>query len=1313
MMPPRRRYRPFGWAETLRAFCGALLAFWPWMLLSGSAVHGAGESPGAGEFQAYLLRHAQAGDIETTLAGLLPPGSEVVVDPKGNRLLVRGPFEAHQTVQKVLDSLDRAAAPAAAKAPAQPSQPILRVYACAAGEAAKTAADLQATLGNIAGVRIVADARTSQVLVYAPPEVQARVAEQLQQGQPATARPAAAPASAPDSASAPPVPRREIQLRHLTAAKLESALADMLGSRLVAVTTSAREAPQYRLTLGEGRWIGLAFNRRDDRVMIEGAGPGAESTVRLIQALDAPAASADERVRAIPLKGVRSADLQRTVDAIRTANGPRDQSARDASVPANGAEAPKAVAGLAAPEPKEPPREAAQAPAGREAMAPRADGQAPAAAAPAAEPKAEPPAKPDEEGGTLIGPVQVETLEGLDMLVIRGHRRDVEQVGEIIARIEELSAKTLPQIEIYLMQHVGCEAMAALVRPIYQEVFQPRQGTVSLTALVKPNALLVIGRPENVTTMLDLVKRLDQPVEPETQLRVFPLRHATASAAQTTVTEFYAQRAGLGPQVRVSADFRSNSLVVQASPRDMNEVALMIAKLDVPVNEAVDELRVFKLEHTLASELAPILQTAVTGQVGARAPGQPAVPTAQAGAQAAQQKSNMLRFVTIDARGQQRLESGILMDVRITADPRGNTLMVSAPAESMPLLEALIRQLDQPPALQAQIKVFTIVNADATTLADLLANLFGRPTGAAGAQPVAPGAVPTVVQTAAAAGESTLVQLRFATDVRTNSIIAAGTSGDLAVVEAILLRLDESDVRDRKTTVYRLKNSPADQVSTAINNFLRSERTLMQIAPGVLSPFEQIEREVVVVPEIVSNSLIVSATPRFFDEIKRIVEELDARPPMVMIQVLIAEVALRSVDEFGVELGLQDSILFDRGLLSNIQTLTETFTTAGGNQTTSQRIVSSEATPGFNFNNPNLPLGNNAGATNTRVVGSQGLSSLGVGRINSELGFGGLVLSASSESVSALIRALKQCQRLEVLSRPQVMTLDNQPAFIQVGQRVPRITSTQTTATGTINATVLENVGLILAVTPRISPDGLVVMEIDAENSKLGPESEGIPISININGDVIRSPRIDTSMAQTTVSAVSGQTVVLGGLLTKHKTKLTRRVPLLSDIPVVGNLFRYDMEDIKKNELLIIMTPHIVKTEEDAEKIKLAESARMDWCLADVVKLHGDSGLRGRRDEWLDDEVPVIYPDLNPAGQAQPRSPAGVPEVVPTPDAMPLPAVVPPASPPEASQPPRVLPQPGAAPADREPSMVRPPPKSDPAPVQPVQQSAYNPLRGS
>lgn len=1181
------------------------LRFCAWLGLAvGTALPGTGwaAEQASPDFRPYPIQHVRATDLESTLVSLLPAGTEILIDPRGNRVLIRGPASTHAAAERVIQSLDKtpAAAPAAAEAPR--SAPLLKIYPCAPGQAKPMADALQAEFGATAGVRIVPDERTAQILVVAPTELHGPIASRLTApGQ--TVPPAAQPGAAPQPPAAQPTARqpsgRPYQLTRVPAERFEAFAAAMLGNRFVPAGSGNPNIGVYRLLTADGSQVVVTVNRAANTVEIAGNGPAVDSFTQFVRAIDAAPVGGDESTRLVALHSTRPDDARRTVDALRASNGGRKVAVAPGPLAAK----------LFQSRPGETIAVAQAAPAGPAPAAPAPGSQAPVAPtgpAPQAAPGGEADAGQGEAGG-MIGPVQVEMLDGLDVLIIRGHRRDVQRVMEIIQQIERLSQETEPAIIVFPLSHVDSVPLATLVNQLYAEVFASRQGAVSITALVKPNAMLLIGRKESVQQVIDLIKRLDVPVPPESQFQVFRLRHAAATTVQTTVQGFFTDRGGLSPQVRVTADSRSNALIVQASPRDMAEVAAMIARLDVDTSEAVNELKIFHLSHASADELLPVLQDAIGGQAAARlgAAGAPApqAPTPQAGGAATSPRTSMLQLMTVDVQGQRKLNSGILSDVKITADARANTLVVSAPADSMPLIEALIKQMDQPAAVRAEIKVFTVVNGDATALAQTVQDLFG--------QTATPGQTGALGAAGTAAGENSLVPLRLAVDLRTNSIIAAGTRSELLVVEAVLLRLDETDVRNRKSIVYRLKNAPAADVANAVNSFLRSERDVERLAPGVVTPFEQIEREVVVVPEPVSNSLIVSATPRFFDEIARLVEELDQRPPMVMIQVLIAEVTLTNTDEFGVELGLQDSVLFNRSI--------------GG---TGGALV-----PGFNFNNQ--PLGGFPYSPNT--VGTQGLSSLSLNRSNSELGFGGLVLSASSESVSVLLRALQERRRLEVLSRPQVMTLDNQPAYIQVGQRVPQIRGVSLTAYGQTNNVDYEDVGLILQVIPRISPDGLVVMEIDANRSDVGPEAEGIPVSISSTGQVIRSPRINRTLAQTTVSALSGQTVILGGLISKQKILTHRQVPLLGDVPVLGNLFRYDFTRNQRSELLIIMTPQIVRNEEDMERIKKIEAARMHWCLADVIEMHGDAGLRARCDDWSDAETTVVHPD------------GAKPEVVPTP----------------------------------------------------------------
>ena len=804
--------------------------------------------------------------------------------------------------------------------------------------------------------------------------------------------------------------------------------------------------------------------------------------------------------------------------------------------------------------------------------------------------------------------VQVEVLPDLDVVILRGRDADIDELAQIIKRLEELAAGAQPQIEVYQLQHAPGEAISEIIGNVAEDYTGPRQGRVTVTPLSKPNALLIIGWGNALQATLDLIRKLDQPVAAENELQVIQLRNAAADETAQTIQQFFDGRPGLGPQVLVTADRRTNSLIIHAAPRDLAEVRRMVEQLDVPRGDSVNRAAVIQLKHSLAADLATVLQNALQG----------AQSTDQS------QRAAALELLTVNEEGREMLLSGDLDNVQVTASTRTNALVVTGPPATVRLLAELIRRLDTPRDA-AQIKVFRITHGDAASLVQVLESLLL--SSGEGDDPQLPNA----------AGETSLTPLRFSVEERTNSIIAAGSEGDLRIVEALLTRLDEEDASQRRNAVYHLKNAPATDVAATINQFLRSERLIESVAEGAVSITQQIEREVVVVPEVVSNKLVVSATPRFFDEVRELIEKLDEPPAQVMIQVLIGEVDLNNTEEFGIELGLQSSVLFDRSLLGDLVTTTESFQVPSGNTVitaTEDVIQAASNTPGFNFNN--LPLGNSGSdqaLARSRAVGGQGLSSFAVGRVNNELGFGGLVLSASSESVSMLIRALQESRRIEILSRPQIRTLDNQPALIQVGENVPFILNSTITAFGQTNSIEFRDVGLILGVTPRISPDGTVVMEVDAEKSTVGPEEQGIPIAVTIDGTIIRAPSIETTRAQTTVSAASGETIVLGGLITKNNAVINRSVPYLSDIPLIGDVFRFDSVVNRRKELLIILTPQVIYSAADEERIKQAEMARMSWCTADVYDLQGDVDYRFPNEMTnLDKPTEVIYPDIQPRG---------------------------------------------------------------------------------
>ena len=1153
---------------------------------------------GGGHYEAYTLRYKKAADVEAQLVELLrhsTPKPHVVADPRDNQLLVRGSEAAHQIAKQFIQSVDR---PPVAQTRPQ-STPFVNGYHAARDRLAETAARLHARYAGRGDVRVTTDAGTSQILVLAPPDVHQAIASELT---------SPAVMDTPTPARRTPAPRPQfaeqtVRLSQVPIDRFENQFRQLLGSRLEPVRGAVAGQPNYVFVKATRR-VEVTVDQQRGLVRLAGDQSVVAQLARLAHALDMLETSGRElgaTTRIVPVHRADPAKVREAVDAYRAGttglpdrlappNSGRMPAANDTSrrkprqrmpialvqhtEPAGGAAQPKDAPG------------AGQIPTTEEELAEEEQRQ--------------------EAFRELGDNVEIDTLPDLDVIILRGRDHEVDEVARIIAEIERLSAETIPEIDIYQLRHVHCMSLVTIIDLVATDLIGGRQGKIHVTPLVKPNAILLVGWGEAVAAMKELIAKLDQPVAPESQIRVYRLRHAAVTEAQRVLEDAFADPQGLGPAIDVTADMRTNSLIVRASPRDLAEVDHLISRLDQGDSGIVNQARIFKLKNTLAMDLATTLQSAITAAGGG--PGEP--------------RSAVLELLTADVQGQRLLRSGVLSDVQITPDPHTNSLMVAAPAESMDLLAALIEQLDTPTAV-AQIKVFEILNGDANSLIDMLRTLLPAEAMVAGPQ------------LAGAEGESTLVPVRFSVDTRTNSIIATGSEGDLAIIEALLLRLDQQDVEQRKNEVYRLRNSPALDVALAINEFLRSERQLQQEAAGVVSPFEQIEREVVVVPEPVSNSLILSATPRFFDEIMALVEDIDKQPDQVMIQVVIAEVVLEDYDEFGIEMGLQDSVLFDRSLLGDLETVTRTTSTpsAGGATTvTEQVVVAATNTPGFAFNN-NDPgnAGSDKAFGQSNTIGAQGLAHFALSRLNAERGYGGMLLSASSDSVSVMIRALQHLRTLQVLGRPQIMTLDNQPAFIQVGQRVPRISGSRFDGRTQTNNVELENTGLILGVTPRISPEGMVVMEIDAEKSQLGSENDGVVVSV-VEGLPIRSPTIDVTMAQTTVSAANGETIILGGLITKRTEMIRRRVPYLSSIPILGDMFRYDSDDVVRRELLIFLTPHVVGVGDDFDRIKQAEAARMNWSLADVHDIHGPTGLYQDEDTYLKGQGEVIYPDTNPHG---------------------------------------------------------------------------------
>ena len=279
-------------------------------------------------------------------------------------------------------------------------------------------------------------------------------------------------------------------------------------------------------------------------------------------------------------------------------------------------------------------------------------------------------------------------------------------------------------------------------------------------------------------------------------------------------------------------------------------------------------------------------------------------------------------------------------------------------------------------------------------------------------------------------------------------------------------------------------------------------------ASGTQTLAAELVGQVEVVPDQDTNSLLVLTATKYEPQVKTLIDELDRPVPQVLIKCLIAEVTHDRSDDLGVDFS---SINLSKGL---------TWGTS---------------------------LGNAASAVTN----------------------GGLAVNLVESQITSTFHALAVAGKLDVLSRPYILTSDNQEAEILVGQNVPIVTNSQTNSTGQlINTISYRNVGIILDVTPHINPDGVVVMDVAPEISDISDQS--VPITTGVT-----SPVFDTRSASSRVGVRDGDTIVIGGLMQDQKTQTITKIPLLGDIPWLGLLFQRDQVTKTKTELLIFLTPHV------------------------------------------------------------------------------------------------------------------------------------------
>lgn len=193
--------------------------------------------------------------------------------------------------------------------------------------------------------------------------------------------------------------------------------------------------------------------------------------------------------------------------------------------------------------------------------------------------------------------------------------------------------------------------------------------------------------------------------------------------------------------------------------------------------------------------------------------------------------------------------------------------------------------------------------------------------------------------------------------------------------------------------------------------------------------------------------------------------------------------------------------------------------------------------------------------------------------------------------LSGFINALKSDSKFQILSTPRIFTSNNVNAEINISQRVPYVTSQRTDANGNITFNyAFEDVGIVLNVTPRITAGGYVTMEVlQTANDLQGFTSFNAPI-------------VNQRQADTTVAVKDGETIILGGIIRSTVNSTVKKIPLLGDIPILGNLFKSTDKTKSKTELMVFLTPRVVRTPEDAAKLRIKEQNNLTKPTQDDIK---------------------------------------------------------------------------------------------------------------
>jgi type II secretion system protein D len=655
--------------------------------------------------------------------------------------------------------------------------------------------------------------------------------------------------------------------------------------------------------------------------------------------------------------------------------------------------------------------------------------------------------------------------------------------------------------------------------------------------------------------------------------QVVPLRNLNANDVVSLLSQW---RTDI---TKISAT-STNSVIITDTASSLTSMLAIISHME---DELSGGYRVFYLQYYDASQMADLVNSAVLSRGVTAAGPRPAyerrvVGGAVGGAAATIQRPVGAAAMTTAAAGTEQC----------IPDTRMNALIVLATPVHQQQIASLVDQLDRLISLRDTYFVYPVQNLVASNLAQMVGQLVG-------AQVNTPAATQATRTTTGGAIRPSTGRTQTTSPYRGTTSGYGGTRvRPGAATEETPGRPERETPGDRsgslevepmagaaepRPSVEPLAGGPLSPArDPRVTGAAAEPPLVIAQAPGVLPPgftpglgeMPFFAPPILVQPEQAAagaeaytpgvygqatitaddntNMILVSASPEQLDLIKQLLEKLDVMPPQVHIQAIVAEVALTRDNSLGVQFsglqGLYNLLPFDQRDASNPRLFEGTF-------------------------------GTNVGAV---TKDSQG---------NPPLGLTGVILGP--EGFQAVLNALTTDSHARILSTPSIFTANNQQGKIDVSSSrpFPRGVLTSTATGGGISTSIeYQSVGITLTVTPRVTQGDMVQMDV-----VVTADEPGVSVPIGNKGE--EYPSINKREADATVNIKDGHTVIMGGLMRDTITRSASRVPILGDLPVIGSLFSRTTSKREKSELLVFLTPRVVRSPAQAAEITEGVKAKL------------------------------------------------------------------------------------------------------------------------